>query len=89
MRTSRFTGPPRGLTRRGVKLDNIALVPASLLPFKPEWQAIANELPDGETLIVLPAQAKQQRIARAVASQLREKGKHVRVMDVELRRHAL
>ena len=42
-----FGRPPAPLRRPGVTLDNIALVPASLLPFKPTYQAIANELPRG------------------------------------------
>src|SRR4051794_8587430 len=41
--------PPRSLKR--AKFDNLALVPASLLPFKATWQQLANELPTGSTLI--------------------------------------
>ena len=33
----RINRPSRALRRRGLKLDNIALVPASLLPFKRQW----------------------------------------------------
>jgi hypothetical protein len=55
--------------RSTVRPDNIALVTASLLPFRTEWQAIANGLPGGGILIVLPWRAKQQRIGRRVASQ--------------------
>jgi hypothetical protein len=62
-------------------LGNIALVPASLLPSKKVWQRIANNLPDGDILIILPFQSKPQRIAHLVASQFRQKGKHVRVID--------
>lgn len=80
MRTSRFSRTPQSLRRLSVHLDNIALVPASLLPLNPAWQVIANGLPYGEILIVLPSQAKQQRVAHLVASQLRTKGKHVRVL---------
>ena len=42
---------PRTLTR--AKVDNLVLVPASLLPFKAAWQQIANELPTGSALIIL------------------------------------
>lgn len=50
---SSFTPPPRALRR--AKLDNLALLPASLLPFKAEYQAIANQQAPGTTLVVLPA----------------------------------
>lgn len=53
MRTYHLNWPPRSLRRSTVHLDNVALIPASLLPFKAEWQAIANDLADGEILIVL------------------------------------
>lgn len=76
----RFRKAPRSLHRSGVHLDNVALVPASLLPIKAEWQAIANDLPRGQILIVLPCQATHQRVARSVASHLRAKGKHVKVL---------
>ena len=41
--------PPRAI--RKAKLDNIALVPASLLPQKGKYQTIANNLPKGGVLI--------------------------------------
>ena len=47
-----FTPPPRALKR--AKLDNLALVPASSLPYRDEYQAIANSQPPGTTLVVLP-----------------------------------
>lgn len=47
-----FRSPPKAL--RAARLDNLAIVPASLLPHKAEWQALANTLPEGSTLIVLP-----------------------------------
>lgn len=46
-----FTRPPRALRR--ARPDNLALVPANLLPFKGQYQAIANDLPTGTTLIVV------------------------------------
>jgi hypothetical protein len=55
MRPYRLSRPPRSLRRPTVHLDNVAVVPASLLPFRAHWQNVANELPDGEILIVLPA----------------------------------
>jgi len=44
--------PPRAL--REARLDNVALVPGNLLPYKDQWQAIANELPEGSVLICMP-----------------------------------
>jgi len=49
---TRFTRPPRAI--RKARLDNLALVPANLLPYKGQWQQVANDLPDGDILIVLP-----------------------------------
>jgi hypothetical protein len=74
---------------RRVKLDNVALIPASLLPDNTNWQQVANNLPAGDILIGLPFQAKPQCIARSVTSLLSEKGKHVRVMDQELHQNTL
>jgi len=84
VRKYRLSSPPQSLQRSYVHLDNVALVPASLLPLKSEWQVIANDLPQGDILIVLPRQSKQQRVALSVALQLRTKGRHVRVMDNEV-----
>jgi len=50
---NRFVRPPRRLQRRGVRLDNVPLVPENLLPHKAQWQQPANEPPCGDVLIVL------------------------------------
>ena len=42
MKPYRFTRAPRAL--RKAKLDNVAIVPASLIPFKRQWQEYANTL---------------------------------------------
>ena len=71
-----FTPPPQALHK--AKLDNLALVPASLLPYKQEWQALANTLPSGSTLIVLPAKPGAARKAlERVSSQISSKGSRV------------
>ena len=41
----RFTNPPKALLK--AKLDNIAIVPASMLPFKKSLQELINALPQG------------------------------------------
>ena len=46
---------------RKARLDNVALVPASLLPKKGKYQTIANNLPKGGILICQTQ--KKQRIA--------------------------
>lgn len=74
-----LTPPPPNLCR--ATLDNIALVPASLLPFKTMYQAIANELPAGEVLIVLPASAETKRKLHKVADLCRARGQHVTIIS--------
>ncbi len=79
MSAYRFRRPPRVL--RKAKLDNLALVPASLLPLKKHWQAIANDLPKGATLIILPERDnKQRRNCKKVAAHLRKKGREVKLL---------
>jgi hypothetical protein len=73
---SGLTFPPRALKR--AKLDNLALVPASLLPYKAEYQAIANRQPPGTTLVVLPVgDSLPRRTLELVANRLKEKGQPV------------
>ncbi len=70
--------PPHALRRRGVQLDNIALVPASLLPCKATYQAIANALPRGAVLLVLPtADTPEKRLLQTAAQRFKAKGRHV------------
>ncbi len=80
MESSRFTKPLRRIARR-MKLGKVALALASFLPLKASCQAIANDLPDGETLIVLPCQIKSQPVARIFA---KAKEKRERLMCKEL-----
>jgi hypothetical protein len=62
MRTYRFTRPPRAI--RHAHLDNLALVPGSLLPYKREYPQLANNLPKGAILMILPE--TDQRLRQAV-----------------------
>jgi hypothetical protein len=55
--------PPAALRR--ARMDNLALVPASLLPKKGKYQTIANNLPKGGILICQTD--KKQRIGRILA----------------------
>ncbi len=79
----RLVRPPMAVRR--ARLDNIALVPASLLPCKGKYQAIANHLPKGGVLICQTA--KKQRISRIllrVAQFLQEHGHFVRILPYSL-----
>ena len=74
-----FVRAPRAV--RKARLDNVALVPASLLPRKGKYQRIANNLPKGGILICQTH--KRQRVARIlaqVARLLRENGHFVRTL---------
>jgi hypothetical protein len=77
-----FTPPPRAI--RKAKLDNLALVPGSLLPFKKEWQRLANALPAGTTLIVLPSgDGSARRTLEKVSASMQAKGRQVQILTQE------
>ena len=75
-----FTAPPARLKK--VRLDNIALVPASLLKHKQTYQPIANDLPTGSVLCV-PGTQRQQKIMEKVTSFFRDHGRSVITMPIE------
>ena len=77
MKPYRFTKPPRAIRRQNVKLDNVALVPGNLLPYKNRYQQIANGLPNGGILIVLPQELGKRRAFEKTAVQLKQKGKRI------------
>jgi hypothetical protein len=79
----RFTRPPNALIRQSMKLDNVALVPGSLLPFKSEYQEIANGLPQGGIFIVLPQEQGSPRVFKQTAAQLKNKGKRIVTISAE------
>ena len=75
---------PRPLRRPQVRLDNITLVPAHLLPRKADYQALANQLPQGDILLVLPPPGSRERpTMERVAQLFRAKGRHVTVLTEE------
>jgi hypothetical protein len=83
MRTYRITRPPRGIRR--AQLDNLALVPANLLPYKEEYQHLANDLPQGDILIILPEEDQKLRIAvEKVAHHLKAAGQRVTTLPANL-----
>jgi hypothetical protein len=82
MSSYRFRSPPAAL--RTARLDTLAVVPANLLPFNPQWQQVANLLPKGSTLVILPASTSPQRKTfETVATKLREEGKRVITLSAE------
>jgi hypothetical protein len=84
MRPSSWRRGPRALRRPQVKLDNLTLVPASLLPRKADYEAIADQLPRGEVLLVLPPAGSPERTTmQRVAQLFRAKGRHVTILTEE------
>ena len=72
-------------SRRGEpRLDHPALVPASLLPHKATYQRLANQLPAGAVLVVLPAEdSPERRTLQEAAVRLRAKGHAIATMSVD------
>lgn len=67
-----------------VRLDNLAIVPASLLPRRVSYQAYANRLPRGQVLIIVPRSSPSSRRTLAkVAASLEANGRRVRTLPVE------
>jgi hypothetical protein len=78
-----ITQPPRAI--RKARLDNIALVPASLLPRKGTYQTIANNLPKGGVLICHTDNKQRLRtILERVARYFQENGHFVRTLPSSL-----
>jgi hypothetical protein len=75
-----FSEPPTRLKK--ARLDNIALVPASLLPLKGTYQPIANNLPTGSVLCIQGTQ-RQQKILAKVTQFFRDHGCQVITMPLE------
>jgi hypothetical protein len=55
----RFTNPPQVLLH--ARLDNIAIVPASMLPFKQALQELINNLPQGAVFLCHSQENTRQR----------------------------
>jgi len=75
-----FSEPPARLKK--ARLDNIALVPASLLPLKGTYQSVANSYPTGSVLCV-SGTAKQQKIIATITQFFRDHGRQVITMPLE------
>lgn len=75
-----FTEPPARLKK--ARLDNIALVPASLLPLKGTYQTLANTYPTGSVLCV-GGTIKQKKIIATITQFFRDHGRQVITMPLE------
>jgi hypothetical protein len=65
-------------------IRNIALVPACLLPYKDQWQALANTLPAGSILMCLPTHDElHQGMWDDVVRSMRAMGHHVLTIPLE------
>jgi hypothetical protein len=74
-----FIPPPRAI--RKARLDNLAIVKGSLLPFKKQWQQLANQQPEGTMLIVLPlADTPYRRRLRELAKRMMANGRRIKIL---------
>jgi hypothetical protein len=78
----RLTNPPKAILN--ARLDNIAIVPASLLGMKALWQTAANTLPEGGVLLCHTQQNKRQRrLLEQIGETFRQQGHAVMNLPVE------
>jgi len=65
-------------------MDNIAIVPASLLGLKALWQTAANTLPQGGVLLCHSQQnARQRRLLERIGETFRQQGHAVMHIPIE------
>jgi esterase/lipase len=78
----RLTNPPKAILN--ARLDNIAIVPASMLGLKALWQTAANTLPKGGVLLCHSQQnTRQRKLLERVGETFREQGHAVMNLPVE------
>jgi hypothetical protein len=78
----RLTNPPETLLK--ARLDNIAIVPASLLGLKALWQTAANTMPQGGVLLCHSQQnTRQRKLLERVGETFRQQGHTVMNLPVE------
>ena len=75
-----FSEPPARLKK--ARFDNIALVPASLLPLKVTYQRVANSYPTGSVLCV-PGTQKQRTIMDTITKYFKDHGHTVVTLPLE------
>ena len=75
MRRARWRGSADERRRTAVTVENLALAPASLLPHKATYQRLANQLPAGAELVVLPTEdTPEKQPLQTAAARLLAKG---------------
>jgi peptidase E len=68
-----FTKPPKTLLK--ARLDNIAIVPASMLPFKKTLQELINNLPQGAVFLCHAEEnTRQRKLLERVEETFRQQG---------------
>jgi hypothetical protein len=78
----RFTNPPQAILN--ARLDNIAIVPASMLGMKALWQTAANTLPKGGVLLCHTQQnTRQRRLLERIGETFRQQGHAVMNLPIE------
>jgi hypothetical protein len=78
----RLTNPPKAILK--ARMDNIAIVPASLLGVKTLWQTTANTLPQGGVLLCHSQQnTRQRRLLERVGETFRQQGHAVMNLSIE------
>ena len=77
----RLTNPPQAL--RKARLDNIAIVPASMLPLTQTLKEKVNTLPKGGVFLCYAKEnSRQKKILERVEETFREQGHAVKSMSV-------
>jgi hypothetical protein len=78
----RLTNPPKALLK--ARMDNIAIVPASILGMKALWQTAANTLPKGGVLLCHTQQnTRQRRLLERIGETFRQQGHAVMNLPIE------
>ena len=78
----RLTNPPKALLK--ARMDNIAIVPASLLGVKALWQMAANTLPQGGVLLCHSQQnTRQRKLLERIGETFRQQGHAVMNLPVK------
>ena len=78
----RLANPPEMLLK--ARLDNIAIVPASLLGLKALWQTAANTMPQGGVLLCHSREnSRQRKLLERVGETFRQQGHMVMNLPVE------
>jgi hypothetical protein len=77
----RLTHPPKALLK--ARLDNIAIVPASMLPLTKTLKEKVNTLPEGAVFLCYAAEnPRQRKLLERVGETFREQGHAVRSMSM-------